>query len=237
MNTSNAPIFVKADKLPIYSISPFTALDFPDKTACIAWFAGCNMRCPYCYNPDIVLGKGKLGYSDLIAFLNKRKGLLDAVVLSGGECTLHQGLLELCHTIKEMGFQIKIDTNGSRPEVLKKAVEEELIDYIALDYKAPEKTYRTVTQSKLYPRFEQSLALLLQSDIAFEVRTTVHSALLSESDLHEMVTYLEDKGYRGKLFLQHFVSDTATLQTLPPSDYRVVRKIYSTEAVKVLLRN
>ena len=237
MNTSSAPIFVRTDSRPIFSISPFTALDFPDKTACIAWFAGCNMRCPYCYNPEIVLGKGKLSYTDLLEFLNKRKGLLDAVVLSGGECTLHAGLLDLCRTIKNMGFGIKIDTNGSRPEVLAQAIEQYLVDYIALDFKAPEKEYNTITGSKLYLRFEQSLRILLQSKIPFEVRTTVHSALLSESHLDEMVAYLERMGYRGKLFLQHFVSDTPTLEALPPSDYGIMRKVYSTDAVEVRVRN
>jgi len=89
---------------PIYSITPFTLLDYPNKSACILWFAGCNMRCIYCYNPEIVLGKGTLSLEKVLDFLNSRKELLDAVVFSGGECLLHNNILSFIKTVKEMGF-------------------------------------------------------------------------------------------------------------------------------------
>lgn len=94
------------NKKIIYNISPFTLLDFPDKTACILWFAGCNMRCAYCYNPDIVLGKGKKTIKEALNFIKTRKGLLDGVVLSGGECTLYKELPEIAREIKKMGFLV-----------------------------------------------------------------------------------------------------------------------------------
>ena len=94
------------NKKAIHSITPFTLLDFPDKTACILWFSGCNMKCDYCYNPEIVFGKGQVSFSEIFSFLKLRKNLLDAVVLSGGECLIHQNILPLIQTIKEISEHI-----------------------------------------------------------------------------------------------------------------------------------
>ncbi|MDR0762368.1 MAG: radical SAM protein, partial [Campylobacteraceae bacterium] len=97
---------------PIFDITPFTMLDYPEHLSCIVWFAGCNMRCSYCYNPHIVLGEGNIGIDELLNFLRTRAGRLEGVVLSGGECTLYPELPKLCREIKELGFKIKLDTNG-----------------------------------------------------------------------------------------------------------------------------
>ena len=113
---------------PIYSITPFTLLDYAHKSACILWFAGCNMRCLYCYNPEIVLGKGSISFEKALGFLRSRKILLDGVVFSGGECLLHKNIIELIAEVKKMGFLVKIDTNGSQPKVLKSLIEKQLID-------------------------------------------------------------------------------------------------------------
>ena len=121
MNINNDYISQKEDHTKaIYSITPFTLLDYPNKTACVLWFAGCNMRCVYCYNPDIVLGRGKIDFNEVILFLQKRKLLLDGVVFSGGECTIHKGIELYLEKIKQMGFAVKIDTHGSSPSVIKK---------------------------------------------------------------------------------------------------------------------
>src|SRR5690606_34513305 len=133
---------------------------FPDKTACILWFAGCNMRCPYCYNPEIVLGKGRIDTDTALDFLRSRKGLLQGVVLSGGECTLHAGIFSLLTAVKKEGFDVKIDTNGSRPGVVQALLEQRLVDYIALDFKATESKYHLMTRSGLFPAFAETLALL-----------------------------------------------------------------------------
>ena len=104
---------------PIENITPFSLLDFQDLCACIIWFTGCNMRCSYCYNPEIVFGKGKYNFEEAIQFLQKRINLLDGVVLSGGECTLHKELIPFVKEIKNLGFKIKIDTNGTYPSKIK----------------------------------------------------------------------------------------------------------------------
>ena len=138
---------------PIYSITPFTLLDYPHQSACILWFAGCNMRCLYCYNPEIVLGKGKLTFQHALDFLHTRKNLLDAVVFSGGECLLHKNCLEFIATVKKMGFLVKIDTNGSKPKVLQALLQQKTIDYVALDFKSLPNTFEKISSSEACKQF------------------------------------------------------------------------------------
>jgi len=195
----------------IYSITPFTLIDYPDKTACILWFAGCNMRCVYCYNPDIVLGKGKLNFQDALNFIQSRKKLLDGVVFSGGECTLHPMIIDLVREVKKLGMLVKIDTNGSRPNVLKKLIGENLVDYVSLDFKSTQKKYYGITNSHLFEQFANSLMILTKSAIPFEVRTTIHSDLLEQFDIQKMINFLESKNYSGKYYLQNYINDVATL--------------------------
>lgn len=189
----------------IHDITTFTALDFPGHLACILWFAGCNMRCQYCYNPEVINGKGKLSGEEVVSFLLKRRGLLDGVVLSGGECTLHPVLLPLSKKIKELGFEIKLDTNGTRPQVVQKLLDEDLLTYIALDYKAPAGKFVTITANREYDRFHETLQLLCsQNKVNFEIRTTVHGSLLTAKDISTMQEHLHDSGYSGVHYLQNF---------------------------------
>ena len=199
---------------PIYDVSPFTLLDFPDCTACILWFVGCNMRCQYCYNPQIVLGKGRLSYEEIRRFLRKRIGLLDGVVFSGGECTSHPSVIQFATEVKEMGFKLKLDTNGSHPETIKKMIDQSLLDYVALDYKALPQEFTKVTGSDLFPQFEKSLKILLLSGISFEVRTTVTTELTTFSDLRSMTAYLVSQGYVNTYYLQLAKTDIPTLGNL-----------------------
>ena len=215
MNTNSELISVKESvNTPIYSITPFTLLDYAHKSACILWFAGCNMRCLYCYNPEIVLGKGTISFEKALTFLNSRKNLLDAVVFSGGECLLHKNSIQLISEVKKMGFLVKIDTNGSRPEVLQQLLENKLIDYVALDFKAMPVHFEKITQSNLFLPFEKSLRLLVKSGLAFEVRTTVHSDLINKDQMKAMIQYLEKQNYQGDYYIQHFVNGAKTIQEL-----------------------
>lgn len=222
---------------PIHSITPFTLLDFPDRVACILWFAGCNMRCVYCYNPEIVLGKGKLGIAETEAFLRARQGLLQGVVFSGGECTSHKSMPALAAMAKQLGYASKVDTNGSRPQVLEGLLGGELLDYVALDFKALPHRYLDITKSQLFAQFEESLSLLLASGIPFEVRTTVHSALIGKDDLAAMADYLRSKGYAGNYYLQYAVNDVRTLAPLPRSVRLDRPETLSTETLRIRVRN
>lgn len=222
---------------PIYDITPFTLLDYPDKTACIIWYAGCNMRCGYCYNPDIVMGKGKISIDEVLQFLNRRKGLLDGVVMSGGECTMHPSLIDFALKVKALGMEVKIDTNGSRPEVLKKLYENNTLDYVALDFKATPQKFHAITKSDLFSPFEKSLSFLIDNNIPFEVRTTVHSEQLSSDDIYSMRDFLLKEGYRGTYFLQNYVNGVKTIENLEPTNKRILDHDYSTQNMEVVIRS
>ncbi len=222
---------------PIYSITPFTLLDYPEKTACILWFAGCNMKCLFCYNPHIVYGKGKVSIEEVMAFLATRKGLLDGVVFSGGECTLHPSVVEVARRIKQEGFLVKIDTNGSHPERIALLLEQNLLDYVALDFKSPVFKFKDITRSSLFNKFESTLELLLTKDIPFEIRTTYHQDLLNPADLLNMKNYLENKGYNRPYFIQPFVNNVPTLGNTGPSNPYTLFKIFDEEGIPVLIRD
>lgn len=234
MNISNASTLRKTR--PIYSLTPFTLLDYPHKTACIVWFAGCNMRCLYCYNPDIVLGKGSLDFDTILDFLRQRKGLLDGVVLSGGECTIHKNIIPFIRKIKAMGFSVKVDTNGSKPAIIKQLIAENLIDYIALDYKAKITDFKHITKSNLFSEFEQSLIILMNSTLPFEIRTTLHSDLIDVQAFSKMIEYLEAIGFEGKYYIQHFVNNVETLSKLGYSNKDLKNTNFSTDKIQVIFR-
>ncbi|WP_317173122.1 anaerobic ribonucleoside-triphosphate reductase activating protein [Flavobacterium soyangense] len=237
MNTNNELISLKENvSKPIYGLTPFTLLDYPHKSACILWFAGCNMRCLYCYNPEIVLGKGSLSFEKILSFLHSRKNLLDAVVFSGGECVLHKNILTLIAKVKKMGFLVKIDTNGSLPDTMQQLLNQNLVDYIALDFKAPKSKFQSITQSDFYDSFEKTLDLMLKIEIPFEVRTTYHSDLLAEEDLREMVHFLENKNFAGNYYIQYFKNNVETLSKLERSNNRIDCEKLSTQTIKIILR-
>lgn len=227
--------------LPIYNITPFTMLDFPDKAACIIWFSGCNMRCPYCHNPDIVRagGKGRMSIDDVFDFLKKREGLLDGVVLSGGEATLYPDIIDFARQIKAMGFAVKLDTNGTRPKIVKQLVEENLVDYIALDYKAPRAKIKEVTSIDKFDEFEETVSFLCgQNKTPFEVRTTVHTDLLNEGDILEIAEDLKDKHYTGTYYVQNFQGNDETLKNLPEQAGQLdIRQLTAAAAITINCRN
>lgn len=205
---------------PIYNITPFTLLDYPGHLACIFWFAGCNMRCGYCYNPELVFGKGKISFEEALRFLESRKTYLDAVVLSGGECSLHKGLVGFIRRIKELGFKVKLDTNGSQPHVLSSLLRLNLLDMVALDYKAPEHLYKRITGYEGHRDFMQSLGVLMVSLLPFEVRTTWHPHLISIEELRDMVKVVKEQGYTGKYVVQEFRRGVPTISDLPGPEGR-----------------
>ena len=193
------------NKLPITSITPFTFQDYPEHTACILWFSGCNMACSYCHNPELVKGElAKLPPAQVIEFLESRKGLLEGVVLSGGECMMSAQLPEFARYLKSLGFKVKVDTNGTNPDMLEKMLSEQLIDYVALDYKAPPDLFQSITGFDGYALFERSLNLLIASGISLEIRTTVHADLLDEEDINSILKHLENLEFSGTYYVQNF---------------------------------
>jgi pyruvate formate lyase activating enzyme len=207
VNTNNEDILKKVanfQKGVIHSITPFTTLDFADHLSAIIWFSGCNMRCEYCYNTNIVLDDGKITTDEALNFLKQRVNLIDGVVLSGGEATTFKELPNFAKEVKSLGFDIKLDTNGSNPTMLQKLLEQKLLDFVSLDFKAPSNSHESITHSRLYDNVIQSLELLCKSDIDFEVRTTVHSDLLSIEDIKSMIETLQSIGYTKTYYIQNF---------------------------------
>lgn len=203
-------------KLPICDITPFTLQDFPGFTACILWFGGCNMRCSYCHNPELVLGKKqRLNWQDVMQFLVERVDLLDGVVLSGGECTLSPTLPQFIRQLHNLGYKVKLDTNGLTPNMLTQLIADNLLDYVALDYKAPEYNFLDIVGQGEFSAFNQSLEILCNANIAFEIRTTVHSALLDEQDIAAIMQHLQQLGFTGDYYLQNFQPSPETIKPLP----------------------
>lgn len=203
-------------------ITPLTFLDYPHKAACILWYSGCNLRCPYCYNPDLALDKNP-AIRDVIPFLRERRDFLDAVVISGGECTLNPDIRELCTRIKALGYLVKIDTNGSNPAVLHDLLDAGLIDYVAMDHKMPAARSWKIRGGVLFDRFSECMRLLTGSGINFEVRTTVHPMLLDEADILQMIRESVGLGYDQTYYLQYFFDAGKTLGNLPPPSRRYDR--------------
>ncbi len=223
------------------SITPFTLIDYPNRIACVMWFAGCNLRCGYCHNHELVQGPfAKYERTKALAFLDSRIGKLDGVVFSGGECTLCPDLVEFAKEVKRRGFDLKIDTNGSRPAVVKELIEKKLVDYIALDYKAPPEKYHFVTQRDGYGIFSKTLDLLIESDVTFEVRTTVHSSQLDRADLNAIIEDLVERGYTGTYYVQNYIhrdNDTPSLIPLPKHEPVDFTTTLSSRNLSVRYRN
>ena len=212
MNT-NRENSLKSAKV-IYDITKFTHLDYPEHLAAIFWFSSCNIRCDYCYNPDIVFAKSSAySYMDALEFLKTRVGLLDAVVLSGGEAILHD-LVAFIQEIKKLGFLVKLDTNGTNYECVKELLDLKLLDFIALDYKAPQYKFTQITHSDKFEEFSKTLNMLIEKEFAFEVRTTLHYDLLSEADINLIITDLQIRGYKSSYYLQKFVQSESNIGNL-----------------------
>lgn len=164
----------------IGGFSKNTLIDFPQTIACIVFTQGCNFFCPYCHNPDLVAGPRKSeGTGDLFdenqifEFLRQRQGLLEGVVITGGEPTLQNDLREFCRTVKQLGYKIKLDSNGSRPGILKDLLEENLLDFISMDIKTGLDRYDLVVSKKFnVQKIEESLQLVMSLAPAYEFRTT-----------------------------------------------------------------
>ncbi len=180
--------------MKLSAIQRFTMLDYPDKVACIAFTPGCNMRCGFCHNPEFVLPEKIAELQDAFIssetffnFLDQRRGLLEGVVVSGGEPTIWTDLPAFLAEIKKRGFLTKLDTNGHHPEMLQQLLEKKLVDYVAMDVKTSLAEYPKLVGKNVDPeRIRKSIELLKQSGIAYEFRTTLIKELHSEVVLAEM---------------------------------------------------
>lgn len=180
--------------MKICGFNKTTLLDYPGRVACTIFLGGCNLRCPFCQNGALVMeADTQPGYSqdEILAFLKKRKGILDGVCVSGGEPTLSAGLPDFLHEIKNLGYDVKLDTNGSRPSVVKKLAADGLIDKVAMDIKACPSNYHVLTGVNVdLDAIRETAEWLLNGDLDYEFRTTVVRELHSEKDFQEISQWL-----------------------------------------------
>lgn len=185
-------------------LQKMTLLDFPGRVACTLFTSGCNFRCPFCHNTPLVTG-GAPEFSEaaLFGFLQKRRGLLDGVALTGGEPLLHPELPELLEKIRGLGYAIKLDTNGSFPDRLKKVLDAGLVDYVAMDVKNSKDKYDlTAGCAGVLPRVERSVRLLMQGGTDYEFRTTLVDELHEPEDFAAIGQWL--RGAK-RYYIQDFV--------------------------------
>ena len=191
--------------MKIQGLEKLSLVDFDGYAACTVFLAGCNLRCPFCQNAVLVDGglPECISEEDFFAFLDKRKGLLDAVCISGGEPTLRHELPDFCRRIKEKGYLVKLDTNGTNPDMLRHLIAKRLIDYVAMDVKAPLYDYAPLllAEDGTADRIKESIDLLLYGDLPHEFRTTLVSEMIDEKGIEDIAKLLHGA---KKLFLQKF---------------------------------
>lgn len=185
-----------------------TLIDFPGKIAALVFTRGCNLHCPYCHNPGLVsqAGDDPMTEGEIFSFLEKRKKSLEGVAITGGEPTLQKDLPEFCAGLKAMGYPVKLDTNGSRPEVLQRLIGEGLIDFIAMDIKTdPANYFPALSPKPMERQVKESIGLILESGLPHEFRTTCVAPFVTEEMFSAVIPLI-----RGaeRYSLQHFSAES-----------------------------
>lgn len=195
----------------------FTLIDFPGRPAAIVFTQGCNFRCRYCHNPELVyphLFEEPMPEEEVMAFLKRRQGTLEGVVISGGEPTLQEDLTRFMAAIKALGYQIKLDTNGTRPDVLKELIEKKLVDFIAMDLKAPLTKYAAITGVEANSTvIRQSMDLIVKSGLEYQFRTTYDKEVLNDNDIAALSAAVDVAHYKVQECLP-VAKEKATLKVM-----------------------
>ena len=179
--------------MKIGGFQKLSLLNYPDKTACTIYTSGCNFNCPWCHNSGLAQGKeAEIDPDSILNFLRQRKGLLDGVCISGGEPLIHEDIELFLRHIKQIGYFIKLDTNGSNPYLLEKLIRSRLVDYVAMDIKNTWGKYAKTTGSTSAPvqKIRDSVGLLKDGMVSYEFRTTVISEYHTAADIEEMAVHI-----------------------------------------------
>jgi len=190
--------------MKIGGFEKLTLIDFPGKIACMIYTIGCNFHCPYCHNPELVDETAdEISFEKIFEFLKTRQTLLEGVVITGGEPTLHKDLLSIIRQIKSLGYQVKLDTNGTNPAMLLQAIDQKLVDYVAMDIKAPLYKYTTNTERPVDAEaIRESINMLMKNKVAYEFRTTVSKFLLSPQDIIDIAKEIQGAEH---YYIQKFI--------------------------------
>ena len=213
----------------IGGIQKTTLVDFPEKIAAIVFTQGCNFHCGYCHNPELIdftRGEKPVSEEEFLSFLRTRQGKLDGVVITGGEPTLQSGLYDFIKAVKSINFAVKLDTNGTNSGILEKLLADNLLDYVAMDIKAPLDKYSLITGVKVdCENIKKSIDLIIKSDINYEFRTTVIKSQLLPDDLDKIGVlingakrYYLQKFVPSKIFDENLISET----TYSDEEFRII---------------
>ena len=215
--------------MTIGGIQKTSLIDFPNGLSTVLFTRGCNFKCPYCHNSELLMLDGeKLNRDELMAELARRAHLIDAVVFSGGECTLSDDLYDMVVAVRKMGYKVKIDTNGTNPEILEKLFSESLVDYVAMDIKAPPEKYQQVTGVPVdIGDLERSISLIKAHMDNYEFRTTVCQELLTRDEMIAIAYWI--KGSK-RYVLQNFRDSQQVLAgkgTFHPYSEAFLKEVHS----------
>ncbi|MFN4227688.1 MAG: anaerobic ribonucleoside-triphosphate reductase activating protein [Candidatus Ratteibacteria bacterium] len=216
----------------IGALQKTSLIEFPGIISCIVFTQGCNFRCHYCHNPELVLPEkfqNVIPEEFFFSFLEKRKKYLEGVCITGGEPTIQKDIIEFIRKIKDKGFKVKIDTNGSEPEIIERLLKEELIDYFSMDLKGPIEKYKIITGVEVESdKILRSIEIIKNAKIDYEIRTTVVKSQISFEDFEKIGKIIE--GCK-KYFIQRFVpskhvnEDFIREKTYTDEEFEEIKKI------------
>jgi len=196
--------------MQIGGLQKLTLIDFPGRISATVFLTGCNFRCPWCYSAELVLpgkikNQPKIPEKEFFNFLKKRKKLLEGLVLCGGEPTINKKLPVLIKKIKKLGYLVKLDTNGSNPKMLKKLIDDKLIDYVAMDIKLPKERYSEIFGKMVKVKdIEESIKILKEGKVDYEFRSTIVPSIHTKEDVLSMAKWISGA---KRYFLQNFIPE------------------------------
>jgi len=230
--------------MKIAGLQRTSLIDYPEHIATVVFTQGCNYRCPYCHNSSLIANSSEsssyLSLEDFWSFIKKRKKLIDGISITGGEPTLQAGLIDFIKEIKARGLKVKLDTNGSNPDILTELLAENLVDYIAMDIKSSLQSYSAVAGECSLDKVKASIELIKRSEIDYEFRTTVVPTLHTEQDfkgIGELIAGAE------RYYIQNFRpvntldKKLEELSSFPPDRLEKFKEIVSPYVAKVEIRN
>lgn len=189
--------------MKISGFDKLTLLNYPDKVACTIFTSGCNLRCPFCHNSGLVTNNyNEISFDSIYEYLKKRVGILDGVCITGGEPLIHADIKDYIKKIKDLGYLVKIDTNGSNPKLLKELIDLKLVDYIAMDIKNIYSKYDITSGVKVnIDNIKKSISIIENSGIDYEFRTTIVKEFHSTQDIKEILSYISSN---SNYYIQNF---------------------------------
>lgn len=224
----------------IGGVIPLSLVDYPQLPAITIFTSGCNLRCPFCHNSELVEGEEDSSLDRVVALLKKRAGKLEALCISGGEPTLQEDLEEFICVVKGLGYSVKLDTNGSRPQVLAGLLEKKLLDYVALDIKSSPQGYRAATGGKLdFETVAEAVEIVKNSGLSYELRTTAVPGLVDLEDLAIIAQRLKPiERYVLQQFRPAKTLDPSVGKVEPYTEewFREAKKIFQGKAGEILVR-